>query len=543
MPSFAEFESAFLAALQEERSNLQGLQGAVEAQLSAWVEHLFREHLGYSWKDFTRGEGAHVGSKGGKQLFPDLRIDIPDTGLIFVECKRPGRLDGPKSQEELDDGVSQLRSYIRAHVDKAGAKPKTVLGVVTDGNRWLLMGLNRVNEFHTIAEWAFLTDDPRLIAQRLWLLAKPALAQPTSPLVEFLARRTLAEVLKENTKLLTRKVNERLPDGAVSQELIGRWLREAFSEPAVPPRLVPADAPAPPGPEPSQPTPAAGPGVTLADLIGAGILTPPLNLFRVYKGKRLEATLLAGGAVEFQSQRYGTCSAAAEAARATVTGRQMHTNGWTFWQYQDAGEKRRMLADARMQLTKSTGKFLGGREEGEAIPKALQTCGPKAPHEQAGRYDLRRKFWEGLLARPQVKATRHANLASTESNWIAAGSGVRGLPFVYVIGQGEARVELYIDRGVGQAEANKRIFDRLHGHRAEIEAAFGGELSCQRLDDKRACRIAYTVTAGGYKSDPAKWPAVQDAMIDAMLRLENALKPHLAKLRMELVCCLSSFDW
>ena len=45
---------------------------------------------------------------------------------------------------------------------------------------------NRNNAFHVIAEWAFLTDDPRLIAQRLWLLAKPALAQPTSALIEFL---------------------------------------------------------------------------------------------------------------------------------------------------------------------------------------------------------------------------------------------------------------------------------------------------------------------------------------------------------------------
>jgi hypothetical protein len=56
-------------------------------------------------------------------------------------------------------------------------------------------------------------------------------------------------------------------------------------------------------------------------------------------------------------------------------------------------------------------------------------------------------------------------------------------------------------------------------------------LSWQRLDEKRAYRMAYTGTGGGYKSDPAKWPAVQDARIDAMLRLENALSPRLAKLR------------
>jgi hypothetical protein len=382
MTTLAVFEATFLASLQEERSNLQGLQGAVEAQLSAWIEHLFREYLGYSWKDFARGEGAHLGARGGKQLFPDLRIDIPDTGLIFIECKRPGRLDGPKRQEELDDGVSQLRGYIRAHIDKATTKPKTVLGVVTDGNRWVLMGLNRINEFHTIAEWAFLTDDPRLIAQRLWLLAKPALAQPTSPLVEFLARRTLAEVLKEKTGWLTRKVNEKLPDGAVSEELIGKWLRDAFSDTGTMPRLIADDSSSqvivePPRVESVTPLSettadrAAGKvplptdakeqpkhrkkGIAkyearLADVIAAGLLTPPLPLFRKYKGTRLEAKLLPDSTVEFLGTAYGTCSSAAEHARGTITGRRMNTNGWTFWQYKGTDGRTHVLDDARQQL-------------------------------------------------------------------------------------------------------------------------------------------------------------------------------------------------
>ena len=55
----------------------------------------------------------------------------------------------------------------------------------------------------------------------------------------------------------------------------------------------------------------------------------------------------------------------------------------------------------------------------------------------------------------------------------------------------------------------------------------------QRLDDKQGCRVAYTVTSGGYRSDEAKWPEIQDAMIDAMVRLEKALNPHLAKLKVE----------
>src|SRR5262249_12398511 len=154
---------------------------------------------------------------------PDIRIDILDNALIFIECKRPGRLDEPKRQEELNEGLGQLKSYIRAHLDRATTKPKpkTVLGLVTDGNRWHLMGLNKTNEFHTIAEWAFLTDDPPLLAKHIWMLAKSALAQPISALVEFLARRTLADVLRKKTGWLTRTVNEKLPDGEVSEELVG----------------------------------------------------------------------------------------------------------------------------------------------------------------------------------------------------------------------------------------------------------------------------------------------------------------------------------
>jgi hypothetical protein len=67
MNAFAEFESAFLKALDQERSELQGLHGESEAQLSQWVEHLFRDFLGYShFKEITREGSAPIGSKGSK---------------------------------------------------------------------------------------------------------------------------------------------------------------------------------------------------------------------------------------------------------------------------------------------------------------------------------------------------------------------------------------------------------------------------------------------------------------------------------------------
>ena len=393
------------------------MQGASEAQLSAWVQHIFQQYLGYThWKEITREGSSPVGSKGSKQLFPDLRINVLETGVIFVECKRLGRLDGPKGQVELEEAKNQLMSYIRAFVDQAATKPKTVLGVVTDGNRWLLLGVNKANQFHKIEEWAFLTDDPRLIAQRLWLLAKPALAQPTSALVEFMARRTLAEVLKDYTKLLTKKVNEKLPDGTVSQESIGKWLREALSDPMVPFRLIPSE-------------PAA-----VADT------TPKPS--------------------------------------SAVSG-----------------------------------------------PLSVEAS-PGEPTDKTGASAMKKRFWEALLSRPNVKDTRHAKLAASESGWISAGSGVKGVPFTYTIGQEKGRVELWIDRGAGRAAENKEIFDGLHKHKVEIEKAFGGVLSWQRLDEKQGSRIAFATDAGGYGSAESEWPAIEDAMIDAMAQAgESANAP------------------
>jgi hypothetical protein len=88
-------------------------------------------------------------------------------------------------------------------------------------------------------------------------------------------------------------------------------------------------------------------GVPLSDLIRSGQLRAPLKLFRKYKGRMMEATLLPDGDVEFKGKRYQTCSTAAEEARSTVTGRRMNTNGWSFWQFVDGDGKTRTLFDVR----------------------------------------------------------------------------------------------------------------------------------------------------------------------------------------------------
>ena len=70
---------------------------------------------------------------------------------------------------------------------------------------------------------------------------------------------------------------------------------------------------------------------SLSDLIERGVIVPPLRLHCQYRKRQFEASVLLSGEIEFQGRRYSTPSAAASAARETVTGKPMATNGWSFW--------------------------------------------------------------------------------------------------------------------------------------------------------------------------------------------------------------------
>jgi len=93
-------------------------------------------------------------------------------------------------------------------------------------------------------------------------------------------------------------------------------------------------------------------------------------------------------------------------------------------------------------------------------------------------------------------------------------------------------VELYIDRGRDRESENKAIFDAFNAKRQEIEKVFGEPLEWERLDIRRASRIRKKLTRGGWK-DESMWQEVNAATVDAMIRLEKALRPHIQKLEIE----------
>lgn len=134
-----------------------------------------------------------------------------------------------------------------------------------------------------------------------------------------------------------------------------------------------------------------------------------------------------------------------------------------------------------------------------------------------------RRFLEQLLAQTGGENSLAYKLLPSYRDYISADVGVGGLSFRYVVGQDRSRIELYIARK--EAIDNKKLFDKLCAHKTEIEAAFGEELSWERLDGSKSCRVAHCML-GGVK-DRARWQEIQTALIDGTVRLEKAILPFI----------------
>jgi len=182
-----------------------------------------------------------------------------------------------------------------------------------------------------------------------------------------------------------------------------------------------------------------------------------------------------------------------------------------------------------------------GIKIGDSHPAPLLTLivGPSQEVKEAGetkkehveRHYLRKEFWQMLIDVVKTKTKLHSNISPNVYSWIGTGAGIGGVTYNYVIGQHEGKVELYIDKDKEDGKENKSIFDQLYTHKEEIEKTFGGPLNWERLDGKRASRIAKYIEKGGYRDDKEKWRGTIEEMIDTMIKFEKALPPFIEKIR------------
>jgi Domain of unknown function (DUF4268) len=113
-------------------------------------------------------------------------------------------------------------------------------------------------------------------------------------------------------------------------------------------------------------------------------------------------------------------------------------------------------------------------------------------------------------------------------NWYTFASGLQGIGYGASFAQGgQARTEIYIDRG--DAVMNKALFDELASAREAVEEDFGETLSWERLDERKACRVAVYRT-GSIEDDPQTLEAITAWMIEQLLKLKEVFGWRLAKL-------------
>ena len=173
--------------------------------------------------------------------------------------------------------------------------------------------------------------------------------------------------------------------------------------------------------------------------------------------------------------------------------------------------------------------------DSKPAPLLTQIVGPseeirkagQAKKEMAEAERQRYRFFEALLDRAKAKTQLHANVSPGKHNWVAAGVGIAGITFNYVVRQRDARIELYID--TQDRDENQRVFAALRAKRERIERAFGSSLDWDTKELRRACRVQKTYKTGGYL-DEDDWPDVHQELTEGMAGLESALRPYLKEL-------------
>ncbi|EFI6272108.1 TPA: DUF4268 domain-containing protein [Escherichia coli] len=147
------------------------------------------------------------------------------------------------------------------------------------------------------------------------------------------------------------------------------------------------------------------------------------------------------------------------------------------------------------------------------------------------RHYLRREFWSLALEKFRTSTcSLFNNRAPTTDHWLAAGSGVSGVPFEVIFSQKDARIQLNISRS--DAVENTWLFERLSERKKHIESQFGGMLNWRLLPERKSCQVVCAKAFDGGNKE--LWPDIISWMIDGMTRLEKAIRPSLQELAVEL---------
>lgn len=166
-----------------------------------------------------------------------------------------------------------------------------------------------------------------------------------------------------------------------------------------------------------------------------------------------------------------------------------------------------------------------------AQPNWWQKITSKAPPPPSEKQKKYQQFFIKLLEELKSKSPgiTHASRVSP-GNWFAFAAGRSGFSYSFSFAQDDRfRVELYID--TGDKNRNKEAFDIFMKEKNELEKELGTTLSWERLDEKRACRIA-VYREGRIESDASSLDALRVWATDMIIKFNQIFSPRIAKLNL-----------
>jgi hypothetical protein len=178
-------------------------------------------------------------------------------------------------------------------------------------------------------------------------------------------------------------------------------------------------------------------------------------------------------------------------------------------------------------VLKATGQTYAEWDEG--TPAGMDSSADDDGQRPVGaRQELFRRFWKQLIERSLAHTQLFANRSTTPDHWMSLGIGRTGFSLCVSVTQARSRAECYI-RFTNDDERAMRAFAALQAQRASIENSFGGVLEWQSLPGRSGSRIC-TDMSGGWRLPEGQWPQLQDKLIDAIMRLDMALREPIQKL-------------
>jgi hypothetical protein len=144
----------------------------------------------------------------------------------------------------------------------------------------------------------------------------------------------------------------------------------------------------------------------------------------------------------------------------------------------------------------------------DAKEKQKEEKGKSKTVQESEAYLL--SFWKLLKAEMQIQNQHYLDNVTPRSGY-NIGTWKGRAKFALVIGRYAPRVELYFNN-----DTDKVLFDSMHAFKQELEIAFHGEITWERLDNKKASRVKHDMPAEIYETLP-QWASSDEA---AKLRVD-----------------------